>query len=67
MEGEPEPLSYLEKLKIELQNAKREHEYSIKLLDKNPKDSELRMNIDRTYDRIGEIERQIAVLEKNRF
>ncbi|MFW0837540.1 MAG: hypothetical protein ACKKL5_00900 [Candidatus Komeilibacteria bacterium] len=63
MENEPRHLSPLELAKSREQSALEEHAHLVKALEANPKDSELRANVDRAYDAWQEAKRQTAQLE----
>ena len=58
-----EPVSPLEKLKLREQDLRNRHEEMLRVREKNPNDSELRVNVDKLYDEWSGVRREIAQLE----
>ncbi|MEK9173049.1 MAG: hypothetical protein AAB594_00560 [Patescibacteria group bacterium] len=56
-------MSPLEQLKLREQSVRERHEEMLRAREKNPNDSELRVNVDKLYDEWSRVKREIAQLE----
>jgi hypothetical protein len=59
-------LSKLEELQYQEKRAIEEHEDLRRALENNPKDSELRVNVDKAYDKWSRIKSEIEQLKENK-
>ena len=63
-EGATPPQESLEELQYQEKKALEEHEHLRKASENNPKDSELRVSVDKAYDKWHEIKRKIEELNQ---
>ena len=59
-EGFAQPQENLEDLRYQVKKALEEHEQLRQALENDPKDSELRVAVDKAYDKLHEAKRKLA-------
>ena len=62
-EGATPPQESLEDLRYQLKRAEEEHAQLLQVSKNDPKDSELRVEVDKAYDKWQEIRRKISQIE----